>query len=75
MIVNHIKLILSKFISKEQFTFLTHRQILDVVGVAQVCLHSIKVEKMKAVVLKVDLVEAYNKVSWSFLGLVYCRLD
>jgi len=38
--------------------------------VAQGSLHTIKVKKLNALILKMDLVKAYDKVSWSFLRLV-----
>ena len=45
--------LLSKALSLEQFGFLKGRKILDVVGVAQECIHNIKSKKLKA--LKMDL--------------------
>ena len=43
-------------------------------GVAQECMHSIKVKKLKVMVLKVDL-KAYDTVSWSFLQLVLLQFN
>ena len=38
---SRLKLVLSNFLSKEQFGFLKNQQIFDVVGVSQECMHSI----------------------------------
>jgi hypothetical protein len=66
IIAIRLKLYLSKSLSLEQFGFLKGRKILDVVGVAQECLHNIKSKKLKALVLKLDLQKAYDCVNWDF---------
>jgi hypothetical protein len=68
-----LKPLLSKVLSLEQFGFLKGRKILDVVGVAQECIHNIKTKKMKALVLKLDLQKAYDCVNWDFLGLILLK--
>jgi len=65
-----LKVVLDKAISKHQFLFLHNRQIIEHVGIVQEALHTIKVEKQKVMVLKLDLVKAFDKVNWSFLRLV-----
>ena len=55
-----IKPILGKFISDSQFGFMPNRQLLDVVDIAQECLHSLKKEKTKVFILNMDLVKAYD---------------
>lgn len=47
-------------ISGEQFSFLEVRSIHENVGVAQEELHSIKVEKLKAMVVKMEISKAYD---------------
>jgi hypothetical protein len=61
-------------ISKEQFGFLEGRQITDAIGVVQEVLHSIKVKNFKALVLKLDLIKAYDRVDWGFLRLVLLQV-
>jgi hypothetical protein len=46
-------------ISEEQFGFLFNRQIHDAVGSAQECLHSIKLDKLPTIALKIDLAKAF----------------
>jgi hypothetical protein len=70
IIATRIKTSLSTGISKEQFVFLEGRQITDAIRVVHEVLHSIKVKNLKAMVLKLDLVKAYNRVDWSFLILL-----
>jgi hypothetical protein len=66
--------LLSKALSLEKFGFLKGRKILDVVGVAQECIHNIKSKKLKALVLKLDLQKAYDCVNWDFLRLVLLKI-
>lgn len=42
-------------ITKNQFGFLPGRQITDVVGITQECLHSTKIKNLKGLILKLDL--------------------
>jgi delta-aminolevulinic acid dehydratase/porphobilinogen synthase len=70
IIATGIKTLLSFGISKEQFGFLEGRQITDAIGVVQETLHRIKVKNIKALVLKIDLIKAYDKLDWGFLRLV-----
>ena len=52
-------------ISQEQLGFLHERQIHNIMGVAQEGIHIIKIKKMSAIVLKLDISQAYDRVSWS----------
>jgi hypothetical protein len=61
---------LSRALSEEQLGFLKGRQILDAVGVAQECIHSIKTKKQQAILLKLDLKKAFDSVNWNFLHLI-----
>jgi hypothetical protein len=74
IIATRIKASLSTGISKEQFGFLEGRQITDAIGVAQEALHSIKVKNIKALVLKLDMMKAYDRVDWGFLRLVLLQV-
>ena len=69
LIANRIRPILSRSLSGEQLGFLKGRQILDAIGTAHECLHSIKTKKLKALILKLDLKKAYDCINWDFLRL------
>ena len=62
-----MKPMLEQKLSKEKFGFLSNRQILDAILVAQECVHSIKQRKMKELVLKMDLIKSYDRTNWCFL--------
>ena len=58
-----IKPVLSNFMTKQQCHFLDNREIMDAIGVAQESLHSIKTKNLKSLVLKLDLIKAYDRVN------------
>jgi len=74
IISNRIKPMLAKYISKEQFGFLPERQIIEAIGITQERLHSIKTKKLQALVLKLDLSKAYDRVNWDMLRLILCQI-
>jgi len=55
IIANRICPLLSRALAEEQLGFLKGRQILDAIGTAQECLHSIKTKNLSAILLKLDL--------------------
>jgi hypothetical protein len=69
IIATRIKSYLSCGISKEQFGFLKGRQITDAIGFVQEYVHSIRVKNIKALILKLDLIKAYDRVDYGFLRL------
>jgi len=46
------------------------RQIHEAIGMAQEGLHSIKTQRMRDMVMKVVLSEAYNRTNWLYLRLI-----
>lgn len=70
----HLKAILSSLISPKQFDFLPSKIILDAIGSTQEALHSIKTKKHYALIPKMDLIKAYDKVDWSFLILLIFQI-
>jgi hypothetical protein len=69
VLAKRIRPILSRALSEEQLGFLKGRQILDAIGTTQECLHSIKMKKLQAIILKLDLKKAYDCINWDFLDL------
>lgn len=74
IIARHIKIVLSRRISYEQFGFLEGRQIHEAIGVAQEALHSMKTRNLKSVVIKIDLSKAYNHVNWLYIKMFLAHL-
>jgi hypothetical protein len=70
IIANRIRPLLSRALAEEQLGFLKGRQILDAIGTAQECLHSIKTKNLPAILLKLDLKQAFDCVNWNFLHLI-----
>jgi hypothetical protein len=70
ILATRIRPILSRTLSAEQFGFLRGRQIIDAIGTTQECIHSIKVKKLQAMILKIDLKKAYDCISWDYIRLV-----
>jgi len=66
--------LLSKFISSEKFIFLEGRQIHDAIDATYDGLHSVKMMKQIAIISKLDLSNAYNKVSWIYIKLLLIQI-
>jgi hypothetical protein len=73
LLANRLRPILSKGLAEEQLGFLQGRQILDAVGTAQECLHSIKKKNHRALILKLDLKKAYDLINWEFLRMILIK--
>lgn len=73
-IANRLRPILSRSIAPQQFSFLESRQIHEAIGLAQEALHSIWSKKLKAILLKIDLSKAFDRVSWLYLKMILIHL-
>ena len=58
-----LKPILNSSLSVHQFGFLKDRQITEPVGITQELLHSIKTKNSNVLVLKPDLVKAFDRAN------------
>lgn len=74
VIANRIKPTLSKSISLEQYGFLKGRSIHDAIGIAQKVLHSMHSGKKEGLILKIDLLKAYDRVDWSYIRLMLLKV-
>lgn len=69
IIAKILKPMMSRWMPKDQFGFLDNQKISDAIGVAQKYLHTIKLKKKKYLILKLDLVKAYDRVNCDFFRL------
>ena len=67
---NRIKPFLEICLSVKQMGFLKGRRIQDAIGASHEGLHSIKKKNTKALVLKLDLIKAFDNIKWGFLRLI-----
>jgi len=74
IIANRLRPILSAHISPKKFAFLNNCQIHDVIGTTQGVLHSIKVKRLKGMILKVDLSKYFDHASWLYLIMLLTHL-
>ena len=56
----HLKPLLDRAILTQQFGFLKDRKITEPIGITQEILHTIKTKNLKVMVLKLDLVKAFD---------------
>ena len=69
-----LKPFLDTSISPQQFGFLKNRQILEPVAITQEVLHSVKTKKRCALILKLDLTKAFDRVNWTFIRLLLIQI-
>ena len=69
-----LKPFLDTHISKEQYGFLKNRQIVEPIGILQETLHSVKTKNSCALILKLDLVKAFDRVNRSFIRLILIQI-
>eukprot|EP00253_Pinus_taeda_P010579 PITA_10579 len=50
------------------------RQIHEAIGVAQETIHNIRNSRQKGAVIKIDLSKAYDRISWTYLGMLLTHL-
>lgn len=69
-----LAILLPKIISLEQGGFVPHRETPEGDIVAHEVLHSISTQKYLAMILKLDMMKAYDRVEWKALKIVLVRL-
>ena len=58
-----LKPFLDSSISFQQFGFLNNRQIIDPIAIVQEVIHSVKIHKRSALILKLDLSKSFDRVN------------
>ena len=69
-----LKPYLDKFISPQQFGFLKNRQITEPLGITQEVLHIVKTKNRCALILKLDLTKAFDRVNWTYIRLILLQI-
>ena len=67
VIANIMKPLLPTLVSQEQARFVEGRQILDNIIQAHELIHTLKLQKRGGMIIQLDLVKAYDKISWHYM--------
>lgn len=68
VVANRLKPLLPSLILDEQMGYVEGRQILSNIIQAHEVVHLLKSNRQSGMIIQLDLVEAYNKLSWSYIG-------
>ncbi|KAL9687275.1 hypothetical protein QQ045_031674 [Rhodiola kirilowii] len=66
--------VLPQLISLNQSAFLANRSILDGIMITNDLIHSVKRDKRKALMIKLDFCKAYDSISWDYLDQIQERM-
>ena len=69
-----LKPFLDDSISPQQFGFLKNHQILEPIAISQEVLHTFNSRKRCALILKMDLSKAFDRVNWTFIRLLLIQI-
>lgn len=71
MLAVRLQKVLPLIISPQQNGFMAGRQILDSILTIHENIHSLTINKCVGLVLKLDLIKAYDRVDWGFLSKIF----
>jgi hypothetical protein len=74
-LATQIKKVLPKIISSNQGGLMQNRQIVDIIVLSQEAIHSSITSKNKGMVIKLDMVNAFNQVCHNFLFMVMKKFN
>eukprot|EP00253_Pinus_taeda_P009171 PITA_09171 len=75
IVAERIKGVFLEFPTKEQHGFLKGRNIHDAVASTQEGLYAIHSKKCEAVILKIDLLKAYDCLDWGFIRCLLAKIE
>ncbi|GKV25593.1 hypothetical protein SLEP1_g35004 [Rubroshorea leprosula] len=70
LLANSLKKVLAGIVGEQQMAFLSGRQLMDRVVIANEVIDEIKKKRKEAFLFKIDFEKAYDKVSWRFLDFM-----
>ncbi|GKV34385.1 hypothetical protein SLEP1_g42760 [Rubroshorea leprosula] len=71
---NRLKEVLDGIVGEQQMAFISGRQLMDGVVVANEVIDEVKKKKKKTFMFKINFENAYDKVSWKFLNYMMQRM-
>ncbi|GKV44765.1 hypothetical protein SLEP1_g51921 [Rubroshorea leprosula] len=74
LLANRLKKVLDQVIGKQQMAFISGRQLMDGVVIANEVVDEAKKKKRKSFLFKIDFEKAYDKVCWKFLDYMMQKL-
>ncbi|GKV45281.1 hypothetical protein SLEP1_g52387 [Rubroshorea leprosula] len=74
LLANRLKKVLHQVVGEQQTAFLSGRQLMDGVLIANEVIDKAKKKKRKTIMFKIDFEKAYDKVSWEFLEYMMQRM-
>ncbi|GKV51190.1 hypothetical protein SLEP1_g57860 [Rubroshorea leprosula] len=74
LLANRLKKVLHQVVGEQQTAFLSGRQLMDGVLIANEVIDEAKKKKRKTIMFKIDFEKAYDKVSWEFLEYMMQRM-
>ncbi|KAA0040384.1 LINE-1 retrotransposable element ORF2 protein [Cucumis melo var. makuwa] len=72
-LANRLKVTLADIVAENQMAFIKGRQITDAILIANEEIDSWKQKKTKGFVLKLDIEEAFDKISWRFINFMLAK--
>jgi len=67
VIANRLKPLLPTLVSQEQASFVEGRKIMDNIIHAHELIHTLKLQKRGGMIIQLDLVKTYDKISWHYM--------
>ncbi|GKV51601.1 hypothetical protein SLEP1_g58236 [Rubroshorea leprosula] len=74
ILANRLKKVLDGVVGEQQMAFISGRQLMDGVVIANEVVNEAKKRKKETFMFKIDFEKAYDKVNWSFLDYMMQRM-
>ncbi|GKV09903.1 hypothetical protein SLEP1_g21337 [Rubroshorea leprosula] len=74
LLANRLKKVLARIVGEQQMAFLSSRQLMDGVVIANKVIDEVKKKRKEVFLFKIDFEKAYDKVSWRFLDFMMQKM-